>query len=184
VIDGVRPENIYATDLHRDNWDFGYELFHDKDQLNTLFIPGNILDHDSTLWQLQGKVRIIYAGSLLHLYDRKHQVLAITHMIKLLAPGPEVLIVGRIHGNVKPGDFNDGNSTVYRHDVASFKKMFHEASDQAVGENWETSVKLEKWKPNVQIKTTQKDPEGSTMITFVARRLARLDASTSHHFVF
>jgi hypothetical protein len=185
VSDGVKSENLYATDVHGDFWEAGYDLFRDRDTLNSLFITSDILKHDSTIWQLEGRVNIIWAGSFLHLFDWKYQLIAVTHMIKLLKPGPDGLIVGKLMGNVKPGEYASGSKTVYRHDAASFKKMFHEASDKRVGEHWQTSVKAVPFYNDMKVKEEAGVvPEGTVQIVFAARRLARLDAPLSHAFQF
>lgn len=183
--DGVKSENLYATDIHGDFWDIGYDLFRDRDALNSLFIPSDIIDHDAAIWQLEGRVNIIWAGSFLHLLDWNHQLIAVTHMIKLLKIGPDGLILGKLMGNAKPGEYQSGPNTVYRHDAASFKKMFHEASDKRVGEHWQTSVKAVPFFDDMKVKKHEgTEPEGTVQILFAARRLARLDASTSHSFQF
>jgi hypothetical protein len=185
VADGVESSNCYATDLHGDFWDIGYDLFQDKEKLNSLFIPGDIFDHKSSLWQLQGKIDIVWTGSFLHLFDWKHQVIALTHMLKMLKPGPDGLVVGRLMGNEKNGEYTVNNKTVYRHNSQSFKKMFHEASDEKVGEHWQTSVKALPWTDDMKVKKVDGTvPEGTVMISFIARKLERMEDVTSHKFVF
>jgi len=150
-----------------------------------LFIPSDILAHNATIWQLEARINIIWTGSLLHLFDWKQQVIAITHMIKLLKQGPDGLIVGKLMGNTKSGEYPSGNKMVFRHDAASFKKMFHEASDKRVGEHWQTSVKAVPFFDDMKVKKQDgTQPDGTVQVVFAARRLARLDSSTSHNFVF
>jgi hypothetical protein len=146
-----------------------------------LLIPADILKHDSVLEQLHGKIDIIWSGALLHLFDWKHQVTAVRHMLKLLKPSPHSLIVGRLMGNTKPGPYNidrDDIKIMYRHDLKSFKKMFHEACD-AVGQKWETDVQVREWRDeDDELKLKGREgaaPEGTLEITFVATKLERLD---------
>lgn len=192
VADGVKSENLYGVDLHADFFDIGYDLFKDRDTLNSLFISADILSNDDVLSQLKGKIDIVWAGALLHLFDWKHQVVAVKHMLKLLQHHPRSMIVGRLMGDKTPqettvGQGTEHQTTMYRHDIKSFKKMFHEACD-ALGEKWETDVKAREWKEEddeVKLKGREVTaPPGTLEISFVAFRLERLDTAVTHNFVF
>jgi len=188
VSDGAKSENLYGVELHSEFFDFGYELFRDKDHLNALFLEANIFSHESVIWQLQGKIDIIWVGAFLHLFDRHHQLIAIKHMLRLLSKQPSSIIVGRLVGSETPGEYPSQitpNGTVYTHDVHSFKKMFHEAAE-AMDAKWETDVHAKPWEGDLKLKASEDEPVsvGLLDITFVARKLERLDMPTSHHYVF
>jgi len=124
----------------------------------------------------------------LDLFAWRKQVAAVVKMVKLLKKGPNVLIAGRILGRTKAGEEEAGSGeadeTVWKHDVKSFKKMFHEACD-IVGEAWETEVTTTPWKDNLKLGNVMEDvQDGVVEISFVARRLEKLDGVTSHKFVF
>jgi hypothetical protein len=113
-------------------------------------------------------------------------------MLKLLKHHPRSMIVGRLMGNTEPqettvGQGTEQQRTIYRHDIHSFKKMFHEACD-ALGEKWETEVNAREWKEeDDELKLKGREgtaPPGTLEITFVAVRLERLDTAVSHNFVF
>jgi hypothetical protein len=170
----------------------GYDLFQDKDTLNSLFIAANILSHDSILDQLKGKIDTVWVGSLLHRFDWKHQVLAVKHMLKLLSPHPHSMIVGRLLGHSEPGETvvakgTDHERPIYLHNVKSFKKMFHEACD-LVDQKWQTDVEersITSAHDQVKIKRDEKiDTPWSLEITFVATKLERVDKTLSHDYVF
>lgn len=66
--DGVPTANMYATDIVGDFWEIGYDLFRDRDSMNAHFIKADILDADSALQALHGKIDVVYVGSVLHLF--------------------------------------------------------------------------------------------------------------------
>jgi hypothetical protein len=115
-------------------------------------------------------------------FDWDGQAKATQNILKLLKPHPQSLVIGQLIGNTEPGEYTDDSNLpkkVYRHDIQSFKKMFHSAGD-VLGEKWETEVESKPWESPFK-RTTQ---PGLLTINFVARRLERLDAATSHYFVF
>ena len=188
VADGVPAENLIGTDIHGKYFACGYDLFNDKETLNSLFLAADIFNKDSVLEQLHGKIDIVWLGSFLHLFNWSGQVEALKHIMKLLKPSPDGLIVGRLMGNTTAGEFAHPSApqkTMYIHHEQSFKRMFHTAGD-ALGEKWETEVKVHPFEESLQITNTggETTPKGALIITFEARKLARVDGATSHNFVF
>jgi hypothetical protein len=108
-------------------------------------------------------------------------------MLKLMKPNPEGLVVGRLIGNTTAGEYSHPSApqkTMYRHDVHSFKKLFHAAAD-SFGDKWETEVHAAPFKDQLKItKAEELTPEGTLSVQFVARKLARVDAATSHNINF
>jgi len=187
VADGANSENLYGVDQHADFFDMGYELFGDKERFNGLLIAGNIFSNEGVLWQLKGKIEVLWCGTLLHHHDWHHQVVAVKHMLRLLEPHPDSIVVGRALGSASPGAFPaaDGSARLeFRHDVQSFRKMFHEAAD-ALDQKWEMEVQAHEHEDQLRLKKTHFVPDAGLLeVSFIARRLERLDAATSHHFVF
>jgi hypothetical protein len=109
------------------------------------------------------------------------------HMLKLMKPNPEGLVVGRLVGNTTAGEYShpsEPQKSVFRHDVHSFKKLFHAAAD-SFGEKWETEVHAAPFEDQLKVsKAEELTPEGTLSIQFVARKLARIDIATSHNIIF
>jgi hypothetical protein len=165
----------------------GYELFQDRDKLNSLFLAANILDKESVLGQLKGKIDIAWTNNSLQVFDWDTQVIIIRHIMRLLKPAPHSLIVGRLIGYKKHGEHEDKFSpkgSVYRHDIKSFKKMFHAAALQ-LKEKWETDVEIAPLVEEIKLKNTKTKFDSDAMqITFVARKLERLDQVPKHAWDF
>jgi len=176
--DGVPTEPLMGIDINPDFFDFGNDLFRDASSFNGLFRRADILSHDHLLEQLKHKADIIWAGGLISQLDWNAQVVAMRHMLKLLRPHPDSLVVGWIIGNEKPGVDELNQKTVYRHSPKSFKKLFHEAADQ-LDEKWEvdiTSRPLQEADDDVKIsKGRDTVLDGALHISFLANKLARLD---------
>jgi SAM-dependent methyltransferase len=84
VRDGAPHENVYGSDLKKDFWEIGYDLFLDKSSLKTKFIEADIFDAESNLKELDGKLDIVHAASFLHLFDWDGQIKAAKRLIELL----------------------------------------------------------------------------------------------------
>jgi hypothetical protein len=187
VADGANSENLYGVDLHADFFDMGYELFGDKSSFNGLLLAGDVFSNEGVIWQLKGKIDVLWCGTLLHHNDWAHQVVATRHMLLLMNQHPQSIVVGRALGSSRPGAFPaaDGSARLeYRHDVHSFRKMFHEAAD-ALDQKWEMQVEAHEYESQLALKNPHFTPQiGLLEVSFIARKLERLDAATSHHFVF
>ncbi|KAJ7050168.1 hypothetical protein C8F01DRAFT_563389 [Mycena amicta] len=118
VVDGFPASSIVACDLHREFWDLGHELY--KSTTATLpvsFIAGDILDERffsisatepellpalgslTTLTPLKGKLSVIHASALLHLFDEQTQAAIARIFASLLSPLPGSMIFGAHIGN-------------------------------------------------------------------------------------
>ena len=171
VSDGAPAENTFASDLKKEFWDIGYNLFLDKETLKTRFIQADIFDADSDLKQLDGKLSIVLAHSFFHLWDWDEQVKAAKRVIQLLKSEPGVMIFGRQGAMVAAGSFAfaEKEQRVYWHNVESWKKLWKHVSD-------ETDTELE-----VEASLGEEDlakrnnssfaPAGSRFMTFVIRRV-------------
>ena len=67
--DGAPSENMYASDLQSELWDIGYDPFRDRDRKKARFIQADIFDPNTPLRELNGKMDIIIACQLLHLFS-------------------------------------------------------------------------------------------------------------------
>lgn len=104
VYDGVPSANTYGSDLYGGFFPVGYELFGDRDRLQTTFIAADIFDDESLLVkQLAGQMDIIYAGGFFHLFSLEQQETVTARVVQLLAARPGSMLVGRHSGGGCPG---------------------------------------------------------------------------------
>ena len=111
VFDGAPSANTYGSDLWGGFFTVGYELFNDKDRLQTTFIAADVFDDASPLVELAGQMNIVYTGDLFHLFDLEDQERIATRVIQLLAPQPGSMVVGRQSGSETPGAYSRAGDT-------------------------------------------------------------------------
>lgn len=144
VYDGAPPEQIWGTDLQSGFIELGYELFQDKETLKSHFLAADVLDTGSCLAQLDHTIDVTYAGCFFHLFDWEQQVQVAKRIIQLLAAQKGSLVIGKQVGHVtadeKPFQIPSGG-IVWRHNVASFRRMWEEAAGQSNGQ-WRVNAWL------------------------------------------
>lgn len=116
----------------------GYRLFLDRDTLKSTFIEADIMDPNSKLSELDGKMDIIYAGSLLHLFNYQEQVKICKRLVKLSRGKKGSLILGRQVGSMDAGEYEQASNVtgkMYRHNEDSFRKMWEEVGRET-GTKW------------------------------------------------
>jgi len=141
---GSPSENLYGSDLSMEFMSLGYDLFLDKDKLKSKFIAANIFDpHSDLMKQLTNKVDIVYASAFFHLFDWEEQFQIAKQVVNLIRPRPGSLVIGRQVGNINPSSVPrmSGNGSRYRHDGASWTKMWEQAS-QETGTSWKIEATL------------------------------------------
>ncbi|KAL4873669.1 hypothetical protein BDV12DRAFT_159382 [Aspergillus spectabilis] len=144
---GIPDHQLFGLDLEQPFVDLGYQLFRDKDRLDATFVLGDLhVDEESEALaqKLEGKIGIVYASSLLHLWSYEKQLRAATRLVSLLCDEVGVMVVGRQLGGLYAGefrltDFND--DTQYRHNVQSIKGLWY-GIEQATGTRWKVEVWL------------------------------------------
>lgn len=139
AFDGAPTYNMYATDIVSDFWDIGYDLFRDRRTIQAQFIEADILRGDSALDSLDGKIDVVYIGSVLHLFGWEKQVQACKRIVRMSRYGTTALgcKVGRASGEAVKSEWG-GGSTMFNHDVESFNELWRQ-----VGEDTNTSWKVE-----------------------------------------
>jgi SAM-dependent methyltransferase len=163
AVDGALSQNLYGSDLYQEFWELGYALFNDKDRLHSPFIQVDLLSADGGLpgglKELKGKVDVLYAGSLLHLFDYEEQVKVCELIIELLRPVKDSVVLGRQVGNVVAGETprrtTDPDKKMYRHNDESFKKMWKDLGEK-MGTKWRVEAEMgdggqmgsARWDPN------------------------------------
>ncbi|KAF2196122.1 hypothetical protein GQ43DRAFT_499744 [Delitschia confertaspora ATCC 74209] len=65
IFDAAPQDNLFGTDLVN-QWDLGFELFRDQDKLQVKFIEVDILNPNTELEVLNGKMDVISATHFLH----------------------------------------------------------------------------------------------------------------------
>jgi SAM-dependent methyltransferase len=183
--EGVQTANLYGLDINASNISTGYTLFKDSKALNALFLTTNILDAapGSFQSQLTHKMDILWTSNMIHLLPLDQQINAFTNILALMRRTPNSLIAGRTRAAEVSGLYVDESGVLgWWHDVASFKKMFHDAADR-VGEKWETDVEIRSWKSQ-NGENDGVHVEGGNELWFTARKLERIDIAAGHNFVF
>lgn len=142
VADGAPPENLYGADLNPEFFDLGYKLFRDKDTLTSKFIAADIFDPGSELHELDGKIDVLYAGSILHLFSYEGQIDACKAIVKLLRDKKDSVLLGRQVGAAKAGEDvhrTNKDQTMFRHNPDSFRKMREEVG-KLTNTEWRVEV--------------------------------------------
>ncbi|KUJ12916.1 uncharacterized protein LY89DRAFT_721745 [Mollisia scopiformis] len=147
VHDGAPSTGVYGTDLHGEYFDFGYELFRDKNiLLRDHFIAADILDENAAgLKELEGRIDVLNAVHLIHVFSLEDQKLLLKRFIALLKPERGVMVTGRLTGNLNAGyhelanakaTVKGGRAEIFEHNVESFKKLWGEVGEET-GTRWD-----------------------------------------------
>ncbi|CAN9227992.1 unnamed protein product [Alternaria alternata] len=171
VHDGAPSEHMYASDLKKNFWGIGYDMFLDKSTLQTQFVEADIFDIDSALKQMDGKMDVINAASFFHLFDWDQQVKAAKRAVQLLKPVSGSLIVGRQGGKPEAGSFAHvmKEMTAFWHNPESWAKMWKQVGDET-GTDWEVQAVLGEEDLSKRMKTSLV-PAGTRFMTFTIRRV-------------
>ncbi|KAK2607600.1 hypothetical protein N8I77_006263 [Diaporthe amygdali] len=131
VHDGAPSGNLYGAELEEGFVELGYDLFRDKDTLQTTLMKADVfnLGGDSPLGKLVGTVDYIHIGMVLHLFNWEKQRELLENLVKLLkAEPPGSMILGQTLGDLK-GQLRPGGK-MFVHDEDTFKKMWAEISER------------------------------------------------------
>ncbi|KAH8893969.1 hypothetical protein GQ53DRAFT_745374 [Thozetella sp. PMI_491] len=149
TFDGAPQESLFGTDLRQDFIDLGYELFRDRDTFRATFATGNLLDDaDLRLDVLDGKMDIIHAASLFHLFPWEQQMRLGKRVIRFFKPDArQPMLVGRQVGSLAPEPHpTDPKACIGRgqHSVETFRHLWDLIGEQT-GTRWavEASIKDE-----------------------------------------
>lgn len=192
VLDGATPENLYASDLHPEFLDIGYDLFKDRETLKSTIFAADIFNAtDPNFVALVGQMDVIWAGSFLHLFSYPATIEVLKQLITLSNPTSGSLIVGKQLGHVDAGEFviqgsapaakspstttstsqagsveGDKTTSLFRHNEDSFKKMWDDVGQQT-GTKWNVWVEQKGYQG--QAKGV---PEGSLSLSFCVERIS------------
>jgi SAM-dependent methyltransferase len=130
IFDGVPMESVYGADILTEFVDLGYDLFGDEDRLprSHFVAPADIFDDSSPLKVWDGKVDIVHANSVFHLFSWDDQVKAAKRVTKLLRPEKGSLILGSQIAHAEPGEVSSRpgrrTGTMYIHDEKSWETLW------------------------------------------------------------
>lgn len=168
AVDGVSPRNMYASDISRELWDLGFELFNDRDKMAAKFIQANILHAGSGLGQLKGMVDIIIANQFMHLFDWEEQRVVMKRVVELSKLG--TILIGYQRAQVPPRELERQWGNMFYHDEETYRKLWR-IVELETESKWEVEVKLvdlSEW--GMEEEDSDWMPEGKKGINFVVTR--------------
>ncbi|KAK3356452.1 hypothetical protein B0T25DRAFT_589067 [Lasiosphaeria hispida] len=146
VLDGAPSENTFGSDLYSGFFPVGYKLFKDEDRLKTVFIAADAFQGMSPLTKLAGQMNIVYTGAFFHLFSLEDQEKMALRVMKLLAPQPGSLIIGRQSGSEEAGEFSRSGDTSgrthFRHNAQSWRELWDRVG-QVDGSRWSVEADLD-----------------------------------------
>ncbi|KAK3111879.1 hypothetical protein LTR53_012433 [Teratosphaeriaceae sp. CCFEE 6253] len=173
VADGVDSSKCYGSDLRLDFIELGYELFNDRETLQSRFIAADVFDENSALRELNGQIDIIDASSFFHLFTLAEQKQIARSVVRLMRPRKDSLVVGRQVGNATPAEFprRDGQGSRFRHDIDSWREMWDEVGDEA-GVKFTVDGRMNAVASlGNKVNTTEAEADSAMMMEFWVRRM-------------
>lgn len=144
IFDGAKPTNIFGSDIVPEFIDAGYELFKDEQSFGRehFIVPGDVFDEssDNALSKLDGKVDILHATAVFHLFDKDQQAAVVRRCLKLLKRQPwaesgqldtRSLVLGGQAGHIDAKETvrNDG-AKKYRHNEESWRSLWEDVAQE------------------------------------------------------
>jgi SAM-dependent methyltransferase len=171
VHDGAIEENLFGSDLKKDFWDIGYDLFQDRSTLKTKFIEADIFEAESGLKELDGKLDIVHAASFFHLFDWEGQVEAAKRVVRLMKAKPGALVFGRQGGNLEAGAVTHlvKGQSAYSHNPQSWAKLWKQVGNET-GSKWDVDAFLGE-EDIAKRSSANIVPAGTRFMTFSIRRV-------------
>ncbi|KAK5996710.1 Methyltransferase prhM [Cladobotryum mycophilum] len=136
---GIPTEKLYGADLFQEFLDIGFELFRDEGKWPAdHFTAIDLLSKDEGVKEkLQGKVTIIHAAKLFHLFDWADQVSIAVRVLDFLKPDvPNPMIFGNQVGKRdNPGTTPIAGINLFLHNPGTLQRMWDEVGE-ATGTRW------------------------------------------------
>ena len=154
--DRVSTANMYASDIVSGFWDLSFDLFRDKASFNACFTEADILDLESPLKELKGRMNILMANQVFHLFNRERQLKMAKNLVYLGTRDAWVIgwQVGSGHGRPLPVETQTGghsgsagSDTKLFHNDHTWQELWKQVGEET-GTTWsvETSMQpLEDW---------------------------------------
>lgn len=133
IFDGADPSRIYGSDIVPDFISAGYELFKDEDKFarDHFICSADVFDRseNNDLSALNGRIDILHATAVFHLFSGEQQAAVAERCIKLLRkePGCRSLVLGAQVGNVEAKEsVRRDNVKRFRHNEESWRKLWED----------------------------------------------------------
>ena len=138
---GVPPQNMYASDISAELWELGFELFRDRKKMgaSAKFLKADIFDQASDLRQWDGRMDIIIACQLLHLFDWEKQLVAMKRIVGFSRPGS--VLIGYQRAQMRAREIVRPWGRMYFHNSETFRQIWREV-ESATGSRWSVEVSL------------------------------------------
>ena len=137
--DGAPSDNMYAADLNAELWDVGYDLFRDRETMKARFIQADVLDPNTPLRDLKGKIDIVIACLFLHLFSWDQQFDVLLKIVEMSRPG--TCLVGYHVGRDHAMELQRPWGLMYFHDVDSFNELWRQVARET-GTRWVVDAML------------------------------------------
>lgn len=168
---GIPTRQLHGSDLEPSFIDIGFRLFRDRDALAGNFVTGDLLAPPDVYHQcplaktLDGKIDVIWAGSLFHMWDYEDQVLVATRLVDLCREKGGVMIAGSQLGSLLGGRYvvkniegmneaPDAARAHYRHNVETIKGFWCDVGERS-GTRWTVEAGLFEQEDAVEMGKTQ-----------------------------
>lgn len=175
VSDGAPSENLVGSDLSPAFLDLGYDLFLDRETLKSKFYAADVFDVESDLLKAEkGKLAIVHAASVIHLFDLPAQKKVVKMIIELLKPEAGSLVVGRQVASMVPGDKAnsiDPNKRMFWHNDETFVNMWDDVGKEMGGVKFEVKADLRQNKEWTRNTKNPSHDENFRVLTFSVKRL-------------
>ena len=128
--------SLYGAELRPEFIELGYELFKDKETIQSTFLVGDLFTGENFRnLEEAGGVDVVYAASIFHLFDWGQQVKVAERVVGLLKKRKGSVVLGRQRGNRTPTEYehrtNQGG-TMFRHNEESWREMWRVVGEKTV----------------------------------------------------
>ncbi|KAM4055329.1 methyltransferase [Hirsutella rhossiliensis] len=144
--DGAPAANLMGTDIEQRFMDLGYELFKDRGMFVARFFAGDLLELEGhSLDEVDGKVSIIHAAGLFHLFEWDDQVKLGIRLVEFFKPDVKnPMLIGRQIGDFHPLDpatHAEQGLGWYRHNIETWQQLWDRIGEET-GTKWKATGSL------------------------------------------
>lgn len=149
VAHGAPSDNMYGADIEPGFWKVGYELFQDRSTFRGRYLQSDILGGgddapitSSLRQQLHGKVDVIYAGAVFHLWDLDTQLEVLKGLVELTRRNSMVVVcqLGSVEVATKPA-WREGLKPRLFHNAESVKDLWGRVC-KATDTDWKVEARI------------------------------------------